>query len=241
MADGAYVGSLERDGKLAVVLNNAAERASHASNGKKVTLDILAMQLGRANFPGNNFDLKGLVSDLVLLNSALFFCHDACTLLPSWSRRFQCCHPFLLVCGYKLSCSLRATAVLLMLPFVTYQPVATCWFTDIVQTQMFSCVMSEKRLTGWRVFPLPLDNLEGLQLPDVTAEAAAPATAAAAAPAAWKRAHALLQPAPAVINLAAEDTVKARLAKVIEASFSSNYRFSAGLHRSRVLPTCTCK
>ncbi|EIE21208.1 hypothetical protein COCSUDRAFT_57119 [Coccomyxa subellipsoidea C-169] len=147
MADGAYVGSLERDGKLAVVLNNAAERASHANNGEKVTLDILVMQLGRANFPGNNFDLKGLVSDLVLLN--------------------------------------------------------------------------KKRLTGWRVFPLPLDNLEGLQLPDVTAEAVAPAAAAAAAPAAWKRAHALLQPAPAVINLAAEDTVKARLANEMEAAARS--------------------
>ena len=70
MAGGAYVGSLERDGDLAVVLNDAADKAGKANDGKDVNLDILVMQIGRSNF-GNLYDLKGLVSGTVLINSAL--------------------------------------------------------------------------------------------------------------------------------------------------------------------------
>jgi hypothetical protein len=69
MAGGVYVGSLERDGDLAVVLNDAADKVGRANDGKDVTLDILVMQIGRSNF-GNLYDLKGLVSSTVLLNSA---------------------------------------------------------------------------------------------------------------------------------------------------------------------------
>lgn len=69
LAGGVYVGSLERDGDLAVVLSDAADKVGRANDGKDVTLDILVMQIGRSNF-GNLYDLKGLVSGTVLLNSA---------------------------------------------------------------------------------------------------------------------------------------------------------------------------
>ncbi|BDA51062.1 probable beta-galactosidase [Coccomyxa sp. Obi] len=68
MANGVYVGSLERDGDLAVVFNEAADQVARANDGQSVELDILVMQIGRSNF-GNTYDLKGLVSDLVLLNT----------------------------------------------------------------------------------------------------------------------------------------------------------------------------
>lgn len=70
MAGGTFVGALERDGDLAVVLNDAADAVARANDGQKVELDILVMQVGRSNF-GNQYDLKGLVSGLVLINRAL--------------------------------------------------------------------------------------------------------------------------------------------------------------------------
>ena len=69
LADGTYVGSLERNGKLFVVLNDAADKVGRANDNQDVLLDILVMQIGRSNF-GRSYDLKGLVSDIVLLNSA---------------------------------------------------------------------------------------------------------------------------------------------------------------------------
>ena len=69
LAGGSYVGSLERDGDLAVVLNDNADKIARANDGKDVELDILVMQIGRSNF-GNSYDLKGLVSGIVLINSA---------------------------------------------------------------------------------------------------------------------------------------------------------------------------
>ncbi len=63
------MGSLERNGKLFVVLNDAADKVARANADQDVLLDILVMQIGRSNF-GRNFDLKGLVSDVVLLNGA---------------------------------------------------------------------------------------------------------------------------------------------------------------------------
>ena len=63
------MGSLERDGKLAVVLNSVAGKVARANEGNNVTLDILVMQIGRSNF-GRQYDLKGLVSGLVTINSA---------------------------------------------------------------------------------------------------------------------------------------------------------------------------
>ncbi|CAL8466181.1 g5717 [Coccomyxa elongata] len=107
LAAGTYVGSLERNGKLFVVLNDAADKVSRANADQDVVLDILVMQIGRSNF-GRNFDLKGLVSDVVLLNG--------------------------------------------------------------------------KPLKGWLVFPLPLDSLDSLQLPDVSTSAAAAASAAQGSP-----------------------------------------------------------
>lgn len=65
------MGSLERNKEQAVILNNAANKVASEKDGQNVNLDILVMQIGRANFNlGKGFDLKGLVSGIVLLNSA---------------------------------------------------------------------------------------------------------------------------------------------------------------------------
>lgn len=108
MANGVYVGSLERDGDLAVVFNDAADQVGRANDGKKVDLDILVMQIGRSNF-GNTYDLKGLVSGLVLLNST---CSSLTHSLLLASRPLQMdadgdCPPCLYRCKLTLSCNVK--------------------------------------------------------------------------------------------------------------------------------------
>lgn len=73
LADGAFVGTLERNGDLSVTLNSAADAVANAKGDQDVNLDILVMQIGRCNWEDSSFtfDLKGLVSGIVLLNGAL--------------------------------------------------------------------------------------------------------------------------------------------------------------------------
>ena len=68
LVEGQRVGSLDRNGPQSVVLSDAADKIARAHDGANVTMDILIEAVGRVN-TGTEYDLKGLIDPLVLLNS----------------------------------------------------------------------------------------------------------------------------------------------------------------------------
>ena len=68
MVEGQRVGNLDRNGGQSVVLMDAADTIARAHDGQNVTMDIIVEAVGRVN-TGLDFDLKGLIDPLVLLNS----------------------------------------------------------------------------------------------------------------------------------------------------------------------------
>ena len=62
------MGSLDRNEGQSTVLSEAADKIARANDNKNVTMDIIVEAVGRVN-TGVEFDLKGLVNPLVLLNS----------------------------------------------------------------------------------------------------------------------------------------------------------------------------
>lgn len=69
LADGVLVGAFQRNGGVSIVLGDAAGAVAAAAGKNNVTLDIIVEGVGRAN-TGLKYDVKGLTSGLVLLNSA---------------------------------------------------------------------------------------------------------------------------------------------------------------------------
>ena len=69
LADGVLVGALQRNGGVSIVLGDEAGAVAAAAGDANVTLDIVVEGVGRTN-TGLKFDVKGLTSGLVLLNSA---------------------------------------------------------------------------------------------------------------------------------------------------------------------------
>lgn len=65
---GQHIGSLDRNGPQSVVLTDVADKIARQFDGKNITLDIIVEAVGRVN-TGVDFDLKGLINPLVLLNS----------------------------------------------------------------------------------------------------------------------------------------------------------------------------
>lgn len=84
LADGMLVGAFQRNGGVSIVLGDAAGAVAKAAGAANVTLDIIVEGVGRTN-TGLKFDVKGLTSGLVLLNSALL-----CLLLASKRSRRPC-------------------------------------------------------------------------------------------------------------------------------------------------------
>ena len=68
LVEGQRVGNLDRNGGQSVVLMDLADTIARAHDGKNVTMDIIVEAVGRVN-TGLEFDLKGLIDPLVLLNS----------------------------------------------------------------------------------------------------------------------------------------------------------------------------
>ena len=68
LVNGQRVGSLDRNDGQSTVLSEAADKIARANDNKNVTMDIIVEAVGRVN-TGVEFDLKGLTSPLVLLNS----------------------------------------------------------------------------------------------------------------------------------------------------------------------------
>ena len=65
---GQRIGSLDRNGPQSVVLTAAADKIARQYDGKNITMDIIVEAVGRVN-TGVDFDLKGLIDPLFLLNS----------------------------------------------------------------------------------------------------------------------------------------------------------------------------
>jgi hypothetical protein len=65
---GQRIGSLDRNGPQSVVLTETADKIARQFDGYNITMDIIVEAVGRVN-TGVDFDLKGLVDPLVLLNS----------------------------------------------------------------------------------------------------------------------------------------------------------------------------
>ncbi len=74
LVNGQRVGYLDRNEGQSTVLSDVADKIARANDNKNVTMDILVEAVGRVN-TGVEFDLKGLISPLVLLNSESS--HDA--------------------------------------------------------------------------------------------------------------------------------------------------------------------
>lgn len=68
LVEGQRVGNLDRNGGQSVVLMDVADTIARAHDGQNVTMDIIVEAVGRVN-TGLDFDLKGLIDPLVLLNS----------------------------------------------------------------------------------------------------------------------------------------------------------------------------
>lgn len=68
LVEGQRVGNLDRNGGQSVVLTDVADTIARAHDGRNVTMDIIVEAVGRVN-TGLDFDLKGLIDPLVLLNS----------------------------------------------------------------------------------------------------------------------------------------------------------------------------
>ena len=68
LVEGQRVGNLDRNGGQSVVLMDLADTIARAHDGQNVTMDIIVEAVGRVN-TGLEFDLKGLIDPLVLLNS----------------------------------------------------------------------------------------------------------------------------------------------------------------------------
>ena len=66
--NGQRVGYLDRNEGQSTVLSEVADKIARHNDNKNVTMDILVEAVGRVN-TGVEFDLKGLISPLVLLNS----------------------------------------------------------------------------------------------------------------------------------------------------------------------------
>ena len=65
---GQRIGSLDRNGPQSAVLTDVADKIARQYDGKNITMDIIVEAVGRVN-TGVDFDLKGLIDPLVLLNS----------------------------------------------------------------------------------------------------------------------------------------------------------------------------
>ena len=68
LVNGQRVGSLDRNEGQSTVLSEVADKIARANDNKNVTMDIIVEAVGRVN-TGVEFDLKGLINPLVLLNS----------------------------------------------------------------------------------------------------------------------------------------------------------------------------
>lgn len=88
--NGIAVGSLERNGRQFMSLGALADDASKLNlDSTYANLDILVYNMGRVNTK-RDWDLKGLISPLVLLNSKLRDC--------SCMHNVGMCPPF---CGFQ--------------------------------------------------------------------------------------------------------------------------------------------